>query len=211
MSPPASTLARLPLTRIAVTGAESEDLAVRGAHVVGERPRDRAVVGDRGRRRVQARDGGGVRLELAQLVALDPPQPGHGVRRASSLELAQPLELGLVDRDDELPALVVGEAALRAVGAQQLDAAPAQARLQRPGRVVDARVDDAAVAAGLVQRDVVLLLEHGHDRVGPELRQPPRDREPEDAGADDSEPLPSHSVTVVHGTGEWPSGGGGGI
>ncbi len=56
---------------------------------------------------------------------------------------------------------------------------------------------DAAVAARLVQRDVVLLLEHGHRRVGPELRQATRDGEPEDAGADDSNALARHSLTVM--------------
>ena len=103
---------------------------------------------------MDARDAGRVRLDLAQLVALDPTQARHAVRRRPPLELAQAVELRRVERDDELPALAQRQPTLGAVGAQELAAAPAETRLERSRRVVDACVDDAAVVTGLVERDV---------------------------------------------------------
>src|SRR5581483_8763206 len=122
-----------------------DDRAARRAHVVGERQRDRAVVGDPGRRRMERRDPGGVRLHLAKPVAVEPPEAGDAVRRRAALELAEPLDLPLVERDDELPALLERESAGLAVRAQELGAAAAELCLQRAGGVVDPRVDDAAV------------------------------------------------------------------
>src|SRR5581483_6842000 len=149
-------------------------------------------VGDRGRRRVQPRDAGRVRLDLAQLVALDPAQAGDAVRGRAPLELAQAVELRRVERDDELAARLQRDRALLAVGAEQLHAAPAERRLQRPRRVVDAGVDDAAVAARLVARDRVLLLEDSDGRVRAQLAQPPRDGQPDDPGPDDADPHRAH-------------------
>ena len=138
-----------------------------------------------------------MRLDLAQRLPLEPAHAGNAVRPRSALELPQPVELALVERDDELAALLVREAALREVGAQQADAAAAELRLERARRVVDAGVDDAAVAAGLVERQVVLLLQHGHRRVGAQLGEPPRHREADDPGADDPDPQRSHWTTSV--------------
>ena len=149
-------------------GAEADRPAGR-AHVVGERLGDGAVVGDRGGRRVQAGDSGGVRLDLAELVVLEPAEAGHAVCDSAALELPQAHDLGRVERDDELAAVAQRDAAARGVRAQELDAAPAQLRLERARRVVDPRVDDAAVAAGLVERHLPLLLEDLDRRVGLEL------------------------------------------
>src|SRR5436853_607279 len=60
----------------------------------------------------------------------------------------------------------------------------AEAGLQRAGRVVDAGVDHAAVVAGLVEADVLLLLEHAHRAVRAPDEQLARDGEAEDARAD---------------------------
>ena len=141
---------------------------------------------------MEAGDAERVRLDLAQLVAVEPAHAGDAVRGRAPLELPQPLQLAFVEGDDELAALLVRDPALLDVRAQQLDAAPAELRLQRPGRVVDAGVDDAAVAAGLVERDVLLLLEHGHGRVGALLGEPSRYREAEDSGADDADARFAH-------------------
>ncbi len=122
--------------------------------------------------------------------------PGTPFAPRSALELPQPVELALVERDDELAALLVREPAPLDVGAQQADAAPAELRLERARRVVDAGVDDAAVAAGLVERQVVLLLQHRHRRVGAQLGEPPRHREADDPGADDPDPRLRHGCST---------------
>ena len=66
--------------------------------------------------------------------------------------------------------------------ARALDAQP---RLERSRCVVDARVDDPAVVAGLVTADVGLLLEDDDRAVRVPAAQLARDREPQDARADD--------------------------
>ena len=53
-------------------------------------------------------------------------------------------------------------------------------------------VDDAAVAARLVLRDLVLLLEHGHRGVRSQLGQAPRNGETDDPRAHDAEPQARH-------------------
>ena len=63
----------------------------------------------------------------------------------------------------------------------------AQPRLERPRRVVDAGVDHAARVAGLVEADVVLLLEHRHAQVRRAPRELARRRQAEDSGADDGD------------------------
>ena len=59
--------------------------------------------------RVQRGHAGGVRLELAQLVRAQPPQPRHAVLAPAPLELVQARQLGLVARHDHLAAALVGD------------------------------------------------------------------------------------------------------
>ena len=80
-----------------------------------------------------------------------------------------------------------GIAVLLAELVQLARALDAQPRLERARRVVDARVDDSAVVAGLVEADVVLLLEDDDRAARVAAVQLARDREPEDAGADDGD------------------------
>src|SRR5690606_3912357 len=60
----------------------------------------------------------------------------------------------------------------------------AQLRAQRARRIVDAGVDDLAVARARLRADDVVLLEH-HD-LAPAHGQSPRDGEADDARADDN-------------------------
>ena len=103
----------------------------------------------------------------------------------------RPISSG-VDRDHELAADLVGDAPLPAVLDHRHPAGRAQPGLLRAGLVVDAGVDDAGVAPGLVPGDPVLLVEHddGQRRLG--LAQRPGGRQPDDARADDD-------GLVVHG------------
>ena len=145
-----------------------------------------------------------MRLDLADRVALEPAHARHAVRLRAPLELAQALDLGLVDGDDELAALHVREVVLGAVGAEESDPTPAELGFQRSRRVVDPGVDDAAVTAGLVQSDVLLLLQDGDRGVGSHLPQPACHGETEDPPAHDADALGRHSAAVVHGDGLRP-------
>ena len=74
------------------------------AKLVRERSGYAREVDDSGLRRVQRRHSRGVRLDLAQLLWPEPPQAGHAVGQPAPLELVEPVELGLVERDDQLSA-----------------------------------------------------------------------------------------------------------
>ena len=126
-------------------------------------------------------DPAGMRLDLAKPVGLEAAQPGHPVLAAAALQLVQPGQLALVAGDDQLAAPLERDAALPAVLVQLARALDAEPRLQRPGRVVDPRVDDAAVVPRLVLRHGVLALEHDHARVRAAPLQLARHREPEDS------------------------------
>ena len=128
---------------------------------------------------------GRVRLDLAQPRGVEPPQPRHAVGDPAPLELVEPGQLVLAERDDQLPARVVADPALLAVGAQLAHPLDAQPRLERAGHVVDPGVDDARVVAGLVRADAVLALEHDDPPPGVAPPELARHREPEDAAADD--------------------------
>ena len=52
---------------------------------------------------------------------------------------------------------------------------------------------DAAVVAGLMGADTALLLEHRQLDAGLDLRQSPRDGEPDDPGTDDPNSLSHHA------------------
>jgi hypothetical protein len=111
---------------------------------------------------VQRGDAARVRLDLTQAGAVEAPQARHAVRVPAPLELVEARQLGLVERDDHLAAALVRDLVALAVLVQLARALDAEPRLQRPGRVVDPGVHYAAVVAGLVTPDAVLLLEHAH-------------------------------------------------
>ena len=123
-------------------------------------------------------------MTAPRVVAVEPPRPRHSVRVCASLELAQAVELTLVEGHDELPALHVRQRAFRAIRPQEVDPAAEEAGLERPRRVVDPRVDHAAVVPRLVLSEFALSLEHDHARVRAAPLQLTRDRKPEDSPAD---------------------------
>ena len=99
-------------------------------------------------------------LELPQALRTDQLEPGNTVRNATPVELLESRQLIGRGRDDHLAAPLVRDAVLVAVCGQRRRALDAQPRLERPGSVVDAGMDDAAVATCLMPRDLPLLVEH---------------------------------------------------
>jgi hypothetical protein len=159
------------------------DLAPVRPHVVRVGGGHRAVVDHPRVRRVQCREAARRRLDRGDLVRPEPRHPLHPVRLRSALELVEPGEVGVAHGHHELPAALHGDPALRAVRVERGGALHAQPRLQRPGRVVEAGVDHAAVVAGLVRAEPVLPLEH--DDPPSAQRELPGGGQPDDPPARD--------------------------
>jgi hypothetical protein len=162
-------------------------LAARGGHVGGERPCDGRVVDDGRGGGEQRGHAGHLGLQLTQLRAAQPADPGHAVGGGAPLELAELDLLGRVPRHHELAAFVPDEAAIRAVGAQQVHAAPGHLRLGRARGIVDPGVHDPGVVACLVRGDGRFLLEDHHVNVC--RRQTAGHREADDARPDNPDGL----------------------
>ena len=101
-----------------------------------------------------------MRLDLAKLARVEVPEPGEPVRLAAAPELLEPVELAVVDGDDELPELRILDPVLVGEGDQQLPTFAAKPGLQRAGRVVQTRVDDTRVSSALVSGVRRLLVHH---------------------------------------------------
>ena len=108
-----------------------------------------------------ALDAGGVGLELGQAVLVD-LRAVHAVGLAALVNPLERRQLAVVDGDDHLAADLVGDSLGRAELFHGLLAGPAVDRLERTRLVVDARVQDARVVAGLMMGQLGFLFEH-HD------------------------------------------------
>jgi hypothetical protein len=134
---------------------------------------------------VEGGDAGDVRLELAQLAAVEVTHSRNPVGAGPLGDAVQsPLLLG-VERHEHLAALVVDDVAFQAERTEQSDAATAQRRLQGARWVVEPGVDHPAVATGLVGCEPILLLQQGDSRIRPYLEHASGDCCSEDASADD--------------------------
>ena len=111
--------------------------------------------------------------------------------RARCLDVVQPRSFDLVERDQDLAAGDPADAAVLAELFEQADAPAAQQCLVGTGLVVEARVDDAAVATGLVRGQAVLFLEQRHVGIGSALEHLARDGHADDATTDDRDPFGS--------------------
>ena len=160
-----------------------------------------AVVDDAGLGRPDGLDARGVGLDLPQALATDEFQPLHSVGLAAREEFVQARDLRLVGGDDHLAAHLVVDAALVAVLAELEVAGVAEPSLLGAGSVVDSRVDDAAVVAGLVLGDLGLFFQHDEPAVGVFAGERHRCGEADDASADDGHVVldrsQSHSLRVL--------------
>ena len=123
------------------------------------------------------------RLQRLCFGAREQAQVVHAIGGSALLDGAQFIHLIGTGRHDELAAALVGDAALGAVVVQHLLALHAQTRFQRAGRVVDAGVDDLAVARAGAGAKGVGGFQHHH--FAPLQRQRARHRQAHHAGADD--------------------------
>jgi hypothetical protein len=162
-----------------------QKLAAGGRDVVGESPGHEPVVDDPRARHMQRPYASCVGLQFSQAGRSDQLEPRYAVRRPSTQQLLEPGQLGRLACDDHLAADVVRDCALVAVRPQRRSTLNAEPRLQRAGRVVHTRVDDAARASGLVPRDPGLLVEHDDPEPRMPRRERARDGKPDDSGPDD--------------------------
>jgi hypothetical protein len=103
------------------------------------------------------------------------------------VELLEPRQLILMRRDNDFPATFIGDAPLDAVCVHGLAALHAESRFQRPGRVVDACVNNSAVMPALVRRDLRLLLQHEDPQTLMAEKRLSGNGEPDNARADNHE------------------------
>ncbi len=190
--PVVSTTVAPPRRASPTTRRAEQELASLGDDVRREGVGDPGEVDDGGAGRVERLDAGDARLELTEPLGPDQLDAGHAVRDGPAVQLGEPRPLGLVGRDDHLPAAEDRDPPLVAVPEQALRALDAQPRLERSGRVVDAAVHDAARAPGLVAGDAVLLLDEREPEARAARLQLPRDREPEDPASDDDRVVARH-------------------
>ncbi len=154
----------------------------------------RAVVDDAGLRHVQCGDRRDVRLVLAGLRGGEPGD-GQPVGQTALLQGGQAVELAGGGRHDQLPGDPVRHPLVAGQREQGRRARTAPERLAAARRVVQARVHHPAVAAGLVARPVVLLLDHRHLRRRVVAQHPLGHGEPHDAAADhDDAPARRHGI-----------------
>ena len=153
------------------------------AHPLGDEPKSTTPVSGTWRARTP-RTFGSIPRNSASSSSTRPSMPVPG---SAPLQLGEPVELGLVDRDDELAAPL--RAGSRAPG-RTSRAGPslaAQRRLQRAGRVVEAGMHDSRVVAALVDRDRRFLVEQRQPKARRSLEQRERRGKPEDAAPDDDD------------------------
>ena len=169
----------------------------RGADLAGIPLRHAAEIDDAGRRSPERADPGRVRLDLPHPVRTDLLDPFDAVGERALADLDQARQLRGLERHDELAAPLVRDAVLRRELLQRGPPFAAEPRLSRAGRVVEARVNDAAVVPGLVRRQLALLLDDGERQAGLAQEELVGGGEPDDAAADDRPGRTARSLDFV--------------
>ena len=123
------------------SGARRLSLALIGEH-------QRVAVDDPGQRRQQRRDAVEFGFETLRLGLAQPFEIGDTVGARRGRDLFDPRDLGLAGGDDQLAEPGMRHAVLAAIGVEGLAAGDAAGRLHAALRIVEAAMDDLAVARG---------------------------------------------------------------
>lgn len=156
------------------------DAAAARGDVVGECPCDGGVIDHRGAGRNERGPADRLGLSFADAGCADHVHARDTVGDGALMDRRKPHFFRLVERDDQLAALEIGEVLLGAEVFQQPDAAAAQTCFEASRFVVEPGVDDSGVVPGLVSGDPGFLLQHGHVAAGKAA-----DEFAADGGADD--------------------------
>ena len=135
-----------------------------------------------------------MRLDLEDAFAADVLEARHAVRQRPLAQGGESWQLAVIERDHELAAVIERDVVRLGEGFDIGLALAAESCLERARRVVQAGMEDAAVVAGLVGRELSLLLDDGHPQVRTGLQQPVRGREADDPAADDDDAGVGHAV-----------------
>ena len=135
----------------------------------------------------EAGHGAAVWFDLLDAVSVDALEAFDFVLQPESVDFLEHGELVLRGRGDHLAADIVVDAIFLGKGHQFMAALDAIGGLERSGRVVQSAVDHAAVVAGLVIAQDVLLFEQGDAGVGVTALQLVERCGSDDAAADDDE------------------------
>ncbi len=159
------------------------DRAARGFEVAAQREHERVAVDDAGRWRQESGQCTHLWFESLHVLCGQLLEVRHAVgdsRRADRVEL---LKLARMSRHEQLAAAPVRYVLGFAVFVESLAAFDAETRFEAAARIVEARVDHLGVARRGLFADRGVLLEN--DDLATGERKLARDRETNDAGADD--------------------------
>lgn len=126
-----------------------------------------------------------VRLDLAKFDCIQLTDVGDTVGRGPLPDGGESGAFDVVEGDEDLAALVVGDVVLAAELLEEVDAATAESCLERARLVVEAGMDNTAVVAGLVCGEHRLLLHDGDLGSRTQLENPSGDGDAEDPAAHD--------------------------
>ena len=143
----------------------------------------------------------GVGFDLAQALRPHDLQPGYAVGLRPGPQRLETRQFLLVQGHDELAGLAERDGMGLGERFEFGLALAAQPRLERPGCVVQAGVEDAAVVAGLMGRQGRLTFDQGEPHVRPAPQQLVRGGQTHDAAADHED------VGAVDGHGPAPADG----
>jgi hypothetical protein len=161
------------------------DLAAPPGNRLRECSSDFREIHDCGLRYVEGSQSARMRLDLSEALGAHRDDSVDGVGLPSPLKFRECRQLVILSGDDELAANPQRNPVRAAEFAQQGASLDTEARLQRPGRIVDAGVDDTAVMARLVSGHAVLLLDDGDLAVGMNPAHSLRGGKADDSSADD--------------------------
>src|SRR5207237_10366911 len=126
----------------------------------------RPARGPRRGRRIDGLQPGGVRFMLADALGAEHLEVRDAICAAAAKEFCETGQFGRLGGDDELARPTVRDPVLVTERRQPPRALDAQTRLERAWRVIDARMDDAAVVTSLMGGNNALLLENGQTKAG---------------------------------------------
>ena len=127
--------------------------------------------------------------------AADQFEVGDAAGNAGRLDVLESSHFSIVRCDDQFPASAVGNAVLETIAIQQRFPLDAKGRLFRAWRIVDAGVNDLAVARARYAADPVFRFEN--QNLSALNGKAPRDRQPNHAGAD------HYAVNVIRHGRSW--------
>lgn len=145
---------------------------------------DLAITDDAGGGNAKAGDAGDARFNFANLLGGE-ARDVEAVLESALVEIFKEREFGLVASDDHFAADVILESVLATELDHGLAAGFGEPGFETAGLVVDARVDDAGVATGLVLSQLLLFFEQEDFDAGLRAREGIRSREADNSAADD--------------------------